>query len=215
LNTKQCSHCLDVKELSFFDKNGIYTYTVCKACKKLKSAARRYGVPIQEIERLYAHSHCMCCGDKFKNNYHQHIHHTIRGIQGVLCRPCNRIVGKQSEIDVYRIEKCLEFMGSDRKNLFNRDNQQGSPLDYHHDPSTTVRLTRKLHRAMQAQCYTFDLTLDQVKVHRQKQKCDCCEYDFNKKNFSTIHHVGIRFLVLFAILVIIYSDKRLIIVNDV
>lgn len=194
VSSKQCSRCSKIKSLDYFDRNGSRLYSICKPCRRICSAARRYDCPESKIKELYSKQHCECCGDKFRDNYHQHIHHVGETIRGVVCRPCNRVLGDESQTIARRITSCLKFMTLDRENLFNRDNQQGSPLVHNHDPSTTTREARKLRRAMQSQCYTFDLSLDQVTKLRQLTNCQCCGDEFTKCNFASIHHVGDRVL---------------------
>jgi len=217
---KCCSGCRRELPTNVFDRNGLYTYSICKSCKRERTAARRYGLTVEQVRKLHSIPECMCCGKKFQSQRSQHIHHTAFGVQGVVCQFCNHILGQETDDDLRRIKACLDFISQLRKNLFDRVNPQGSLRD----PSTTTRLARfgerictacervlplmafsengiGGHRRMCKYCcvcslqaYIYNLTFEEVYQLRLQKQCHCCGDSFTKKNFATIHHVQDRVL---------------------
>lgn len=124
---KTCSFCKEAKTLDNFDKNGKYLYSICKDCKRLKTACRRYKISIEAVEFLFAFENCMCCGVKFKSTRLRHIHHIYDGVRGVVCQRCNHVLGQETKDDLKRIQSCIDFISRARKNLLNRDNPQERP----------------------------------------------------------------------------------------
>ncbi len=218
--TRNCSTCCKEKPISSFGLNGKYVYSVCKSCKKLREAARKYGITTEQVKELYAMKSCMCCGLEFPKSTMQHIHHTVKGCKGVVCQYCNHILCQETELDLRHIEACLKFMDQPRKNLFNRDNPQGrSGTKVLPFPSTTTRLAhsdkkvcnrckqslpvtsfRKSQKWLRKTCKTcevclqsarvFNLTYEEVFKLYSSNICDCCNLPFTPKNFASIHHVG-------------------------
>ena len=121
---KTCSFCKEVKTLDNFDKNGKHTYSVCKQCKRLKTAARRYNLSIENVEFLFSFKNCMCCNKKFKSERFRHIHHTCDGVRGIICQRCNHVLGQETKFDLMRIQSCIKFITESRKNPLNKDNPQ-------------------------------------------------------------------------------------------
>jgi len=222
MTDRSCSTCLQTKPTSQFDSNGRYVYSVCKDCKKLREASRKYGLTCEQAHNLYSRTSCMCCGQLFGKQNLKHIHHTCDDVKGIVCQGCNHILGQETQADLDRVSACLRFVASPRKNLFNRDNPQGSLSD----PSTITRRAqsesdthkicrvcsrwlpiesfrkdRKWYRGECRQCAVyllqarlFNLRIEDVFLLRQQTKCDCCSNSFTKRNFAAIHHVGDRVL---------------------
>lgn len=126
---RTCSFCKEVKPLDNFDKNGKYLYSVCKSCKRLKSACRRYNLSIETVEFLFAFENCMCCNSEFKSTRLRHIHHTDEGVRGVVCQRCNHVLGQETKEDLKRIQSCIEFISGARKNLLNMRQSAGKTFD--------------------------------------------------------------------------------------
>lgn len=215
---KCCSACKQELPISNFDRNGKYAYSLCKSCKRIRTAARRYNLTLEQVRELYNISACMVCGKKFQNQRMQHIHHTKQGVRGVVCQFCNHILAQETANDLERIEACLNFIQQPRKNLLDRVNPQGSLLD----PSTTARAARfgehicktckrvlpltafsenghggfrrtcKHCAVCSLQAKVYNLTFEEVYNLRLQTKCQCCGHSFTEKNFATIHHVKDR-----------------------
>lgn len=198
-----------------FGRNGRYIYSVCKVCKRLRMAALRYGISIEHARELYNASFCMCCGMKFTEQRFQHIHHTAKGCQGVVCQSCNHILHQETVKDLRRIEACLDFIQSSRKNLFGRVNPQATVKG----ASTTTRSARFGEQICNAckrilpldafsankrgwhkhqckhccvcflQARIYKLTFAEVYTLRLREVCDCCGCVFTVKNFAAIHHI--------------------------
>lgn len=222
MTKRTCSTCLELKPKDQFGLNGRHTYSVCKACKKLREAARKYGITTEQAQSMYSQTNCMCCDDLFDKQHLKHIHHTSEGCKGIVCQTCNHILHQETQIDLDRIVACLKFISEPRKNLFNRDNTQGSLSD----PSTITRRAqsdceafkrcnkcfRLLHQSAfsetgkwsrntckhcnvcSLQARVYNLTFEEVYELRQRTVCDCCKVAFTKKNFAAIHHVEDRVL---------------------
>lgn len=218
--TRKCSTCKQEKPISQFGMNGRFVYSVCKACKKLREAARKFGITIEQAKSAYEVKFCMCCGLEFPKSTMQHIHHTKDGYRGVVCQYCNHILRQETSEDLRHIEACLQFMSQPRKNLFNKDNPQGSRSDGQPcGPSTTTRsarfdeqvcrlckqplalsafrIDRKWRRKTCKHCEVclesarkYKLTYEEVYQLYSRTVCDCCQVSFTPKNFPTIHHVG-------------------------
>lgn len=135
---KTCLICTIDKNVSefHFRKETQKYRNQCKECGKYTTASRRYGISFNQAKNFYKEPKCMCCDDYFLNRKHQHLHHVKHKVHGVLCRYCNLVLGQETQDDMSRITACLKFMSRDRKNLFDRDNQQGSQQT-EFDPSTT------------------------------------------------------------------------------
>lgn len=206
--------------MGMFDRNGRHVYSVCKVCKRLRMASLRYGISVEQARDLYSISHCMCCGVEFTEQRFQHIHHTAKGCQGVVCQTCNHILQQETVEDLRRIEACLDFIEQPRKNLFDRVNPQGRLETI---PSTTTRSARfgeqicnacdrvlpldafsvnkKWHRHVCKHCCVcslqarvYNLTFEEVYQLRLRNVCDCCGCVFTQKNFAAIHHIQDRVL---------------------
>ena len=207
--TRICSFCDKEKPLDCFSQNGKFLYSLCNTCKNLKTAMRRYNITIEQAIEVFETTKCDCCHCEFTDKNPRHIHHTIDGYKGVLCQKCNLIIGQETSEELYRIQSCLNFIKLQRKNLINRDNQQGSLSD----PSTTARRPRsfvckrcgrKLHkiefRPHRKTCKHCEVCLESARQYGiayntafelySRDKCDCCQLPFNLVNKIAIHHIG-------------------------
>lgn len=129
---KICSKCLVSKELSEFHRScntQDRLHTVCKPCRvsyvygKQKEdriafedtrMKRIYGVSFEEYERLFTKQNRVCaiCHKSQKRNrlHLDHCHKSGR-IRGLLCVPCNIILGRYNDDPkvFYRAIKYLEI----------------------------------------------------------------------------------------------------------
>lgn len=214
MTLKTCSCCKEPQSLDSFSKNGKYIYTVCKSCKNKKHIERTYGLTTDQVHIVCSVLTCNCCHCEFTKINPKHVHHLSNGSRSVLCQKCNLILGQESEMDLLRIEACLNFLNTQRKNLRNRDNQQGSPSD----PSTTERRPRKneficnrCNRPLSIDSFRIDrkwrrktckhceVCLESARVYGITYKqafelysmpeCNCCHQSFTSKNKATIHHI--------------------------
>lgn len=108
--TRFCTKCRKEFPLSNFHKNpkGKYGKSAkCKACVNIeaqdfrtrhpvKTAAKRFKVSIQEIEKVYYRTVCDICNAPYKERRRHNIDHCHRTgkIWGLLCDDCNMGLGK-------------------------------------------------------------------------------------------------------------------------
>lgn len=107
-----------------FDKNARNKsghMCICKPCERIEKASWRYGISEQDVESLLSHDRCMCCG---VNSKIMDIHHTDSGVQGLVCRGCNIILGQETKEDLQMIDYALSFIETYRENLLDRADQQ-------------------------------------------------------------------------------------------
>lgn len=215
--TNTCRRCKDNKEAKYFytqRRNTSGLESICKECKKIEFAARRYNVSEQFIEHLYTFENCMACQCELAHGKLTHIHHLdSTGIRGIVCFSCNYILSDESNENKDRILRCLKFMARD--NLLDTVNQQGRPIsmDTMPEPSETTRRETLLCK----QCKRGDLIINDF--HKQKSRqprrickhcfntnrrllapfkelrelkthCECCKAKFTKQNKSCVHHTG-------------------------
>lgn len=137
---KTCSKCKIEKPLSEFQfrKNSGKYRNICKSCHSIKGSARRLGITEKQATEFYKEPKCLCCNEALPTKDLRNLHHVDHRVKGVLCMYCNIALEQESEETKSRLESCLVFMESDRKNLFDRVNQQGS-RQMEPDPSTTTR----------------------------------------------------------------------------
>jgi len=215
-----CSKCNLELDESHFSKNGVHTYSICKQCRRIITARRRYGLTQEQCVWLFNQNKCQCCNYPFMDQRQQHIHHIDTGVMGIVCHTCNRILGQETNEDLYRIDCCLAWMQQDRKNPFDRVNPQGRLIEV---PSSTTRSThleskicrlckqdlplinfRKDRRWYRGECFqcaayltaarTFKISYEQVVLLYSQINCDCCGCTFTSKNFKAIHHIDERIL---------------------
>lgn len=217
LVTQKCIECRLVKEGSEFyasKRNGSGLEYVCKTCKRLLGAARRFHVSKEFIRWLYTHDTCMCCESVLDQGRQTHIHHTDAGVRGLVCSSCNYVLGQETEADVNRIKLCLTFMPRQRENLIDRVNQQES-LKFQALEGGKVENPQRLARCgtqdakicpncgrpktgrckrcatIKHQVKVYDLSFELVKRLRSVQRCECCGCEFTKENKQCIHHVKV------------------------
>lgn len=212
-----CRRCNQTKEAKHFypqKRNSTGLENICKECKSIECAARRYSVPEELIEHLYARKTCMCCGKTFKDRMEAHIHHTQKqGVRGIVCRSCNYVLSDETITDRQRIEACLEFMA--RNNLLDTVNPQERPnsIEARTESSETTccetlmckqckkTLTvRDFHQKVKSrnprrvckQCWNANWRLRNTARKRRMQAthCECCNSAFTKNNKSCVHHIG-------------------------
>jgi len=219
---KICSKCKKNKSIKeyHFRKDSKKYRNICKQCWSIKKAANRLGITCEQVINFRKESLCMCCGEDL-TNLKKNLHHVEHKVKGILCHYCNITLGQETKEDLHRIKSCLEFIQKDRKNLFNRVNQQGSQQK-EPDPSTTTRATQRLCKCckqykpkknfykqkyqsgkygLYATCkdcykilvktYVYNLTFEQVSILRNSKNCDCCN---NILTLPYIHHVDNKVL---------------------
>lgn len=138
--SKRCSRCQDTKDVSEFFKHGSGYQAYCKPCKaiihanwrkspagelaktKRKEAKKhiaehykhRYGISLEEYQILeaLAGGKCSICkkapakGKLFVDHCH-----TTKKIRGMLCRPCNLVLGFAGD-NVHTLEEAIKYLES-------------------------------------------------------------------------------------------------------
>lgn len=165
-NLKTCSRCQQIKSLSeyHFRKDSGKYRNICKKCWQIRSSAKRLNITFDQAEKFYENSECLCCGEYLPTKRERHIHHVNHKVKGILCMYCNISLGQETPENVHRIKSCLEFMISNRENLFDRDNQQGS-RQMEPDPSTTTRRAQSGRKV----CKTCKKRLPESDFYYQKR----------------------------------------------
>lgn len=110
LNKAMCSKCKEWKTLDNFASIKGKPYSLCKACQKLSKAVSRYKITRQEAERLYNLTCCQCCGRKFKNPQHKHLHHIPGKLVTCVCLTCNHLLRDESKEHMRRLNCILQFV---------------------------------------------------------------------------------------------------------
>lgn len=187
---------------------------ICKACKAIQSAVRRYNIPKTEVEQLYKHPSCMCCETDFKDKKLRHIHHVGDTIRGIVCLSCNHILGQESDVDQKRIQACLDFIS--RNNLSHTVNPQERPIGIDavaessettccetlhckqcHRPNLTQADFHKTGKSRKPRricrdCWNSAWRLRNKfsRLRKTTTTCQSCGIKFSKTNKSCVHHLG-------------------------
>ncbi len=124
---KTCSKCLVEKDISefYYRKDSEKLRDQCKECWKYRSSATRLGISFEMAKEYYRQPTCMCCGENFKTKREHHLHHVNHKVKGVICHYCNIALEQETPETLKRLQACLDFMSSSRKNPFDKGNQQG------------------------------------------------------------------------------------------
>jgi ribosome-binding protein aMBF1 (putative translation factor) len=112
METRQCNICGETKNCSEFYVNRDSYWNFCKACHKIRYAARykdprvraykrdynyraKYGVSAAEVEALKETQQGLCgiCGDSMNDKYQVDHSHSTGAIRGLLCNSCNLFLG--------------------------------------------------------------------------------------------------------------------------
>jgi hypothetical protein len=105
-----CTDCLTWKSVTEFCSVKGRPYHYCKVCQRLHKAMSRYSMARDDVVRLYAKSRCDCCGSRFKNQQHKHLHHVGGIVRGVVCLTCNHLLRDESVEHLQRLECCVRFI---------------------------------------------------------------------------------------------------------
>lgn len=136
---KRCAHCQEDKELSSFFKQGNGYQAYCKACKYIKQKAWRnseagqlakarrsqtkkhidehykthYGISLEEYSMLVAlaEGKCAICKTVPDGKLFVDHCHTSNKIRGLLCRPCNLLLGFAKD-DTFVLEEAVKYLVS-------------------------------------------------------------------------------------------------------
>ena len=189
--TQICTKCKLTRSVNDFykSKSNISGFEwICKDCKRIQAAARRYHITWDAVKKLYSHNYCMCCGVKFNQRREIHIHHIGNIVRGVVCGSCNRILGQETQYDLNQIKVCLDWIEQDRENLFDKVNQQ-ERLKVTNTRSTCrfknpQRLARyETHGSMEQICKqcrrVLPLTAFRLEAGRYHKTCIHCQVCLN------------------------------------
>lgn len=104
---QRCTHCNRVKPFHLYHKllkSRTGYRAVCKSCSKRygKQNQRRlhlqntYRISLLDYDRLkrYTNNKCWICGGGSKKNLAVDHNHSNDNVRGLLCQPCNRILGR-------------------------------------------------------------------------------------------------------------------------
>jgi hypothetical protein len=106
----QCRDCINWKPIDQFSNVKGIPYTYCKVCQRIHKAMSRYTLTREQVVSFYSGNTCECCGSKFKNQQHKHIHHNTSGVVGLVCLTCNHTLRDESPEHLYRLKCCVRFI---------------------------------------------------------------------------------------------------------
>jgi hypothetical protein len=156
----------------------------------------------------------MCCGDILDQNRQTHIHHTDKGVQGVVCSSCNYILGQENDYNLMRIKLCLKFMSKNRENLIDKVNQQESLKLFSMEDKKKFENPQRLARyeargskicsrcgqpkfgrcnnckRIEQKARYSGLSVKLITQLQTINKCECCNCVFTKENKQCIHHTN-------------------------
>lgn len=113
---KKCAECAETRSLEQFhrrkrSKDG-YNY-VCKRCDRGKDYEKRYGIGIDEYERMLADQDGVCVICKLECRTREHLSvdhcHETGEVRGLLCSRCNSFIGYADE-DTGRLRRAIEYL---------------------------------------------------------------------------------------------------------
>ena len=126
----ECRMCHQLKDEREFHKvNGLHREARCRECSiayhqqyfqrikgspvhrenQLKSKARHYNIPLEEMRKLVQQKRCNCCGS-VKDKLMVDHDHTSGKFRGMICVSCNIILGHVKD-DPKNLMKLLAYLG--------------------------------------------------------------------------------------------------------
>ena len=98
---KKCAQCGDVKSGNDFHKHNGFRdglHHICKRCKLNEEMLHRYGIDLEEFDRMLAEQGGVCaiCGGGLRhgrNRFDIDHDHVTGKVRGLLCSDCNRGIG--------------------------------------------------------------------------------------------------------------------------
>ncbi len=208
----KCNRCDTNKDVSQFRNHSGYKSgheSYCKTCMNFARTMRKYSISKNTLKYLYSHKQCMCCGERFINNKQRHIHHTVQGVQGLICTHCNTIIRQETEEDLQRIKDVLVYIKSPRKpvcllnKLPNRIQHNNRLAIQCKNTNIGARYCTKCKKYYTLEsfytsnpriccnCRREGRRLSYSRPVKESKKmvtnCDCCKSELKKKH---IHHVG-------------------------
>lgn len=140
--SKRCSLCKEEKNTDHYHKDGsrydgVYPY--CKPCRKEFTKRSYYDNPKRQRERAIKYCYgitweelkemaveqayaCKICNVDFKENFinynHRHIHvdhcHNTGEVRGILCQPCNHLLGKACD-KIHILENAIMYLKASKE----------------------------------------------------------------------------------------------------
>ncbi len=117
-NKKRCTRCLKYKDLSEFNKGKATdgARSQCRVCERNYKITYRYGLTLEEVEKLWATTQCEICSCNFGEhgdggNRHlcfDHNHKTGK-LRGILCNACNGALGYMKD-SVEILERAIMYL---------------------------------------------------------------------------------------------------------
>ena len=180
----------------------------CKQCRNLKMTIHRYKISEEFLVYLYTHDNCMCCGVEFSNSFDRCLHHTDEGVQGLVCRKCNYVLGADDDEALRTLDCVLSYMKQDRDVLcliselprIKKEHTRTVTKDSLGEQCNSCKgfYTRgsfytdcRVRRDVCWDCNRGRLRLKISKPTKEaKQKtthCECCNSELTEK---MVHHVG-------------------------
>jgi hypothetical protein len=112
-HSRKCKICGESKPLTSFSLNGIGTRLHCKSCASALTAARTYGLTVDQVLRLRYRNICDCCGCEFTAKNARDIHHIEGVVKGLICHNCNRLLVDESSEQLERLKNCEQWILND------------------------------------------------------------------------------------------------------
>ena len=123
---KYCNDCEHVLPYELFSKKGNGYNFICKKCNSARSMRKkcekygtddynkatkcqRYGLTIDELEKLLRTVECIICGDDITGKQCIDHNHDTGEIRGALCSNCNSGLGMFND-DVETLAKAIQYL---------------------------------------------------------------------------------------------------------
>ncbi|RLE45812.1 hypothetical protein DRJ25_05125 [Candidatus Woesearchaeota archaeon] len=110
-----CNKCGEEKPFSEFSQHSVknpWKRLHCKSCASAMTAAKTYGITLQEVFDLRKKTHCDCCNSKLTKKNKADIHH-IGVVRGLVCHHCNRLLVDESREQLLRLLACERWILDD------------------------------------------------------------------------------------------------------
>jgi hypothetical protein len=113
---KMCRECKEEKALDkFYTLRGKTPSSICKECAPFYNRRKDYGITREEWNKLFTDQgkRCAICGSSDsrtkERGWHTDHDHITNKVRGVLCRPCNQLLG-QAEDNIEVLQSAIEYL---------------------------------------------------------------------------------------------------------
>lgn len=112
ISTKVCPECGETKPLTGFYRSTRQGWQRhCKPCKAHRIRLRRYGLTQEEFQALVDKYQGKCHSCKAAVGTEIDHDHTTGEVRGMLCQPCNMLIGWLERLPGDGIERVKEYLG--------------------------------------------------------------------------------------------------------